>query len=144
MTIDRLKGTRLPKCCILAIVATIFGFTTTDGAQLTIIEGLVQIDHGNGFKPVVGSALALPGDRVRTGTGAAYLVYENNCSEKIGPGQTLVVLAVPPACSLKDGAIESDASILPADAFTAGSLVAFGGGVAAALASSGTGSSVSP
>ena len=145
MIINRQKATRLPKCCISAIVATALFVTSAEAAVLTNIEGTILVDHGNGFKPVAGSALVVPGDRVHAANGATSVLYENNCSEKVGPNQTVLVLAEPPACSLKDGVIANDTtSDFTADVFTAGSLLAFGGGVAAALASSGHGSSVSP
>jgi hypothetical protein len=121
--------------------------TNAPGAALTNVEGSVQVDHGNGFKPVTEPVLLVPGDRVFGNTGAASFLYEDNCFEKMKPNQMVIVLAEPPACSLKDGGIAnapSDSPDLPADAFTAASLLAFGGGVAAALANSGTGSSVSP
>ncbi len=140
MIIEQRKATQLVICCISAIVAVCMFGTGAKAAMLTNIEGTILVNQGNGFKPVVEAALLNPGDRIHADNGAAFVVYENNCSEKVGPHQTVLVLAEPPVCSLKDGAVASDVSepaVLPGDAIAAGSLLAFGGGVAAALANSG-------
>ncbi len=147
MIIDLAKATTLPKCCISAIVTAALLVTGAEAAQLTNIQGAVLVDHGNGFIPVAGPVLLAPGDRVHAAAGVAYVVYDNNCSQKVAANQTVAVLAAPPACDLKDGVIANEASPFPADALAVGGMLAVGG-VAAALASSGntstSGTSASP
>src|SRR5208337_3216909 len=75
-------------------------------ALLTNIEGVILVNHGDGFKPVAEAASLVAGDRIRADAGSADVQYENGCSMKVGPNQTVVVLFTPPACGgggLKDG-----------------------------------------
>ena len=60
----------------------------SQAAVLTNIEGVVQVNHGDGFKLASANAVLAPGDRVRAAAGSAAIQYENGCSMKVRPKQT--------------------------------------------------------
>ena len=110
-------------------------------ALLTNIDGVILVNHGDGFKPVAEGASLEAGDRVRADAGSADVLYENGCSMKVAHKQTVVVLFMPPACrqgGLKDGVSAPDGSAfsLPSEVIGAG-VVLGGDGLAVALSSSG-------
>ncbi len=130
---------------------SVFLAAGAQAAVLANIEGVVQVNHGDGFKPAAVNAALTPGDRIRTAGGSAVIHYENGCSMQVRPRQTLVVLATPPVCEaagFKDGVSVggSPASVSPPDEFAASLIVGMGTAGAIALAESGrqTTPSVSP
>jgi hypothetical protein len=87
-----------------AVVAALLG-ANAEAAVLANVEGAVSVNRGDGYRPAGGGAGLAPGDRVRTAAGSADIVYENGCSLRIGPDQTVAVLSSPPPCnggSMKD------------------------------------------
>lgn len=122
---------------------------SAQAAVLTDIEGVVHVNHGDGFKLASVNAVLVPGDRVRAAVGSAAVRYENGCSMKVRPKQTLVVLATAPVCTgggLKDGvgAGESPAVVSPPDEFAASLLIGTSAGAAAAIAQANSGTQVTP
>jgi hypothetical protein len=81
----------------VAVIAALLA-TSAEAAMLTNVEGAVSVNRGDGFRPTEGGSV-VSGDRIRTGMGSASVVYENGCSMRIGPNQTVAVLASPPACA---------------------------------------------
>ncbi len=121
--------------------------TSAQAALLINVEGAVSINRGDGYRPVAENGAPLvAGDRVRSGLGSADIVYENGCSQKVGPNQTMIVLSPAPACNvgLKDGASVSEGGGVSTEVVVLGGLVA-GGAVGLGLAlSNSTSHSVSP
>jgi hypothetical protein len=114
--------------CVFAVFAA-----DAHAATLADINGLVFVNHGNGFLSAPDGAALAPGDRIRTDEGSANIVYENGCSSKIGPHQVVVVLWTPPTCN--EGGLKDGAAATP-DGFPTGALVLGGliGGGAVGLA----------
>jgi hypothetical protein len=103
-----------------------------EAALLTNVEGAVFVNRGDGFKPVFGAVPIVAGDRVRAAAGSAVVVYDNGCSQKVGPNQTVLVYFASPCVSdggLRDGTSASDPS-------AAAALLAGGVGLAVGLATS--------
>ena len=128
----------------MLIVQTAISALLAAGAQaalLTNIDGVILVNHGDGFRPVAEGAILGSGDRVRAEAGSADVLYENGCSMRVTHKQTVVVLFAPPACgqgSLKDGVSAADGSAfgMPSEVIGAG-VVLGGAGLAVALSSSG-------
>jgi hypothetical protein len=98
-----IKGRRAARAFVsVAVVAALLA-TSAEAAMLTNVEGAVSVNRGDGFRPTDGGSV-VPGDRIRTGMGSASVVYENGCSMRVGPNQTVAVLASAPTCTggLKD------------------------------------------
>jgi hypothetical protein len=133
--------------CLLRILVaqTAISALLAAGAQaasLANIDGVILVNHGNGFKPVAEGAALASGDRVRAAAGSADVLYENGCSTKVAHKRTVVVLFTPPACgqrSLKDGVSAGGGSAfsLPPEVIGAG-VVLGGAGLAVALSHSGS------
>ena len=123
---NRISGIARPLISA-ASIAVLF-LTNAQAAVLSDFQGVVSVNHGNGFQPVsIGSSLA-PGDMVRTGDGFAVIQYENGCSARLGPQRVSMVFAEPPVCDgggLKDGAAAAPGVAEPGlDPVVAGGLVA--------------------
>lgn len=66
-------------------------------AGLTNVQGTVTIDWGSGYMPALGGVVGA-GARIYAGQGSAVVVYENGCTVKVAPGQTVAVLITAPNC----------------------------------------------
>ena len=64
-------------------------------AQLSNVQGTVQIDKGQGFQPATADAVLEPGDRVKA-VQRAEIVYEDGSTVGVAAGQTVAVLSNPP------------------------------------------------
>ena len=100
---------------------------SAQAALLTNIQGAVTVNNGAAAGPTV----IIPGDRVRAGEGSADIVYDNGCTMRVAPGQTMVVLYAAPNCNggLKDGAAAETG--IPTETLVIGGLAA--GGVATGI-----------
>ncbi|MFZ1109166.1 MAG: hypothetical protein WAN43_12600 [Rhodomicrobium sp.] len=100
------NGRRAARVLVSAVAVAALLATSAEAAMLANVEGSVSVNRGDGFRPTDGGSV-VPGDRIRTGAGSASIVYENGCSTRIGPNQTVVVLSSPPGCNagLKDGEV---------------------------------------
>lgn len=139
----RLLSAQAAFCALLA--------ATAQAAVLTNIEGAVQVNHGDGFKPVAAGAALAPGDRVRVTAGSAAVLYENGCSMRVRPKRIVVVLSVPPVCAATGqnaGAAPAEGPGVapPPDGLAAMALLEAGTALGIALGTSGsqTAPSVSP
>ncbi|MGO9485294.1 MAG: hypothetical protein ACLPX9_12020 [Rhodomicrobium sp.] len=117
------------KTISIALVASLAA-TSAQAALLTNVEGGVSVDRGYGFAPAGASSVIAPGVRIRTGEGSADIVYENGCTVKVAPGQTVIVLGSPPPCREAAGAPAGGVS---ENALYLGGALAVGGGAAAAI-----------
>jgi hypothetical protein len=86
---------------IFAIVSPSFtspSFATT----IVAIEGVPQVNSGNGFRPVASETAVAPGDKVMVSPGgSAEIVYNEKCKIYVAPGQVAVVAAASPCVYLK-------------------------------------------
>ena len=81
---------------ITALLATALLSTAAGAAQLNA-SGSVQLNRGDGFRPVAGSVAVRPGDRILVGAnGRAELAYSSSCVTTIGPNSTSVVISSSP------------------------------------------------
>ena len=103
---SKFKISRLPRPLISAAMIAALVTTSAQAAVLSNLDGVVSVNHGNGFQPAsIGSSLA-PGDRVRTGEGSASILYDNGCATTVGPKQVAMVYSEAPVCNVggyKDG-----------------------------------------
>ena len=65
-------------------------------AQLSNVQGTVQIDKGEGFQPASPDSVLEPGDRVKAVQGTAGILYEDGTMVAVAAGQTVAVLSNPP------------------------------------------------
>ncbi len=122
-------------------IALIAALTAADAkaALLVNVEGAVAVNRGDGYQPAPAGAGIAPGDRVRAETGSADIVYENGCTVKVGPGQTVLVLYTPPACNA------AESSGLSTTTYVVGGIAVAGGiGAAAILLSQNNSKPASP
>ncbi len=110
---------------------------SAQAATLTNIEGAVTVSQGSGFQQAVAGAQVAPGDRIRTKSGSAEILYPNGCAVRVGPKQLVTVLASPPPCpasggGLKDGPV---AAAAPGDGtfLIGGLMIASGIGIGIAV-----------
>jgi hypothetical protein len=83
---------------LISIAATAaLMMASAQAAVLTNVQGIVSVNHGNGYIPAVTGAGISPGDRIRAGEGSAEIAYDNGYVQRVGPGETGVVLSSPPA-----------------------------------------------
>jgi hypothetical protein len=114
-----------------AVFAAVLG-TNAEAAFLANVEGVVSINHGDGYRPAGSGAALVAGDRVRTIEGSTDLLYENGCSLRIGPHQTVAVMLSPPPCKgAEEISSSTDYGVSP---LVLGGLVVVGGGVGLAVA----------
>ncbi len=123
------KVVKVRKTISIALIASLAA-TSAQAALLTNVQGGVAVDRGYGFSPAGANSVIAPGVRVRTGEGSADIVYENGCTVKVAPGQTVIVLGSPPPCREAAGASTVGVSD---NALYLGGALAVGGGVAAAV-----------
>jgi hypothetical protein len=129
-----------PKGLAAATLITAMVMSSAEGAFLRNTEGAVSANYGRGFVSVSEGAVVNAGDRVRVGAGATEIFYENGCSQRLGPNQTVVVLSAPPPCG---GDAAYTGATVAQDAVTAGALLAAGAGIAIGI-SNGNSNGVSP
>ena len=139
MRMQKRQEARLLPALIVQAAASALLAAGCQAAVLANIDGLVQVNHGDGFKPASINTALVAGDRVRVSTGSADVLYENGCPAKVRANQTVVVLSTPPACTaggLKDGvtAVPAPAPGWPFDAIAASLVIGTGAGVGIALA----------
>ncbi len=135
---------------LLAItISAAFIATSAQAATLTNIEGAVTVSQGSGFQQAVAGAEVVPGDRIRTQSGSAGILYPNGCAVSVGPKQLVTVLASPPPCpaagggALKDGPV---AAAVPPDGTVlfGGLIIASGIGIGIAVSNNNNNSPASP
>jgi hypothetical protein len=121
------------KSVSIAVAATLAA-ASAQAAQLTNVQGNVQVNNGGGFKPVAGFAEVSPGDRIKVVNGSADIIYGNGCTVKIRQGQVVAVLWNAPGCGggLKDGPA-AEAGLSTETAVIGGVAIAAGAGLAVAL-----------
>jgi hypothetical protein len=125
---------------LVVIAATAFG-ATAHAATVVPGQGIVMVNHGQGYQQVAGSTDVSPGTTVVVGPGgSAQVVYADGCTVQVEPGSVVTVAPQPPC--LTTGAINP----LPGMSGTtlAVGAVVVGGGVAAAVLLSRKSKSASP
>jgi hypothetical protein len=122
------KGIGMIRRLISIAAAAALMTVSVQAAVLTNVQGIVSVNHGNGYIPAVTGAGIAPGDRVRAGEGSAEIAYENGYVQRIGPGETGVVLTSPPEADNR-----SNRDLL----FLIGAELFIAGGTAAAVATGG-------
>ena len=130
----------------IAVISGLMMMTAAQAATITNIEGAVSVSQGGAFLPVADGATLSPGTRIKTGAGsAATVAYDNGCTGRVGPSSMMVVPSYPPACSgggLKDGVVAEETAF--SSPVYGGLVVAAGAGIAAAIASTSSSSTLSP
>ncbi len=129
-----------------AIMAALMGWSA-EAATLGDVEGAVSVNQGMGFQKVTAGTQLNPGDRIRTGSGWADIVYSNGCTVRVGPHQLALITATPSACGARADGMHSQPLSAGPDPLIAGGFIVAGGtglGVAIALANDNNGHAVNP
>lgn len=117
----------------LALVAFIAGISLSApslAATVTVLQGQVLINRGQGYQLIDGTTEASPGDTVVVNPGgSAQIAYPDGCSMQFQPGSVVAIAAQSP-CSAQQQ--QSGASGLNGTTLAIGA-VAIGAGVGAAL-----------
>ncbi|MGO8781355.1 MAG: hypothetical protein ACLQKK_20965 [Rhodomicrobium sp.] len=119
------------KSISIAVITALMA-SSAEAALLTEVQGMVTVNHGEGYSPAGAGGEIAPGDRVRAAAGSASIVYENGCTQKVEPNQTVIVLYAPPACKVESQGFSTLTYV--------GGGVLLAGGAAAAVALSQNGS----
>jgi hypothetical protein len=83
----------------MLVMAALLASGVAKAASLENAEGDVRVNPGPGFAAVQGSAELAPGDKIKVGRkGAARLVYDDKCAEKL-PAGSLTTVARHSPCS---------------------------------------------
>ncbi|MGC1864132.1 MAG: hypothetical protein WA733_24200 [Methylocystis sp.] len=83
----------------ILIMAALLASGVARAASLENAEGDVRVNQGPGFVAAKGSAQLAPGDKIKVGRkGAARLVYDDKCAEKL-PAGSLTTVARHSPCS---------------------------------------------
>jgi hypothetical protein len=80
---------------VFAFVASIMLVSTVEhalAATVHVTGGQVFLSHGEGYRRLVGSAQARPGDRVVANPGGSgQIVYSDGCKVEVKPGTVAIV-----------------------------------------------------
>jgi hypothetical protein len=126
---------------LLVLISALSFGATAHAATVVPGQGIVMVNHGQGYQQVVGSADANPGATVVVGPGgSAQVVYADGCTVPVEPGSVVVIAPQPPC--LTTGAIDPSPGI--SGTTLAVGAVAVGGGAAALLLLSRKNKSASP
>ena len=92
-----MRSVRLSSAIICAVASVLALSLPASAASVTKIRGPVSINHGGGFIPISGGVTASPGDAVMAGpSGAAEIVYNDGCREKVDAGSVVRVAETSP------------------------------------------------
>lgn len=73
---------------------------SASAATISVTQGSVSVNTGNGFRPVTGSATINPGDRIMIPpNGQATVVFNDGCSVQLSTAQTLIVPQASPCAT---------------------------------------------
>lgn len=116
---------------LLALIAGVSIGTPLLAATVTVVQGQVLINRGQGYRLVEGSTEANPGDMVVVNPGGlAQIAYPDGCSIQLQPG-SIVAIGQPSPCQAQQEQAGQAAGV-SGTAIAIGAVVV-GGGVAAAV-----------
>lgn len=122
----------------IGLVASVIASCPAGAATIENIAGGIKVNRGSGFSAQTGPADLAPGDRIMVSKGgSANFLYADGCRMKLAQGVTTVPSASPCSFSAQfnDGAADGTNPYLLAG----GTVLLFGGGIAAAFALSDNG-----
>lgn len=105
-----MKSTIRTTLTVLALATTAGVGLAQAEARIDNVYGLVSLNQGEGFTPVLGSIPVNPGDRVMADKGgSATVIYSETCKVPVKPGVVVVVMSRAP-CLQTSAAIEQGGS----------------------------------
>ncbi|RNJ48693.1 hypothetical protein [Methylocystis hirsuta] len=122
----------------IGLVASVIASCPAGAATIENIAGGIKVNRGSGFSAQTSPTDLAPGDRIMVSKGgSAHLLYADGCRMKLAQGVTTVPAASPCSFSAQfnDGAVGDTNPYLLAG----GTVLLFGGGIAAAFALTGNG-----
>ncbi|MGO9485626.1 MAG: hypothetical protein ACLPX9_13715 [Rhodomicrobium sp.] len=125
---------------VFAFLLAALAATSARATHLSDVQGTVLVNN----QAVGWNNEVVPGDRVKVVSGSAKIVYDNGASVTVAPGQTVLVLASPPAGPVEGsgsfgdqgpGLFAAGGTAAAVGYIAGGAAIAGGAGLAVALSS---------
>jgi hypothetical protein len=92
----RVRGLFGALCVTIAVLTS----SMCSAATIQPIQGVVSINHGQGFQKIYGVGVAKEGDSVMVSPdGSATVSYADGCNVKLEPGMVMTITALSPCAS---------------------------------------------